>query len=79
VERAAIQWERSIRLRKGGDEGGSGDNVRQERIFSDYAEGSGGCSLSTRFEVIHCTPAVNLQRRNFCETLDVKESYQLDS
>jgi hypothetical protein len=41
-----IQWERSIWLRKegdailrGGDEGGSGNHVRQERICSDYVKG----------------------------------------
>jgi hypothetical protein len=35
---------------RGGDERGSGDHVRWERICSDYVEGSGGCSSSTRFE-----------------------------
>jgi hypothetical protein len=42
-EWAAIQWERSMWLRKGGggivrgsDKGSSGDHVGQERICSDY-------------------------------------------
>jgi hypothetical protein len=35
---------------RGGDKGGSGDHVGQERICSDYVEGgSSGCSLTTRF------------------------------
>jgi hypothetical protein len=37
---------------RGGDEGGSGDHVGQERICSDYVEGSGGCSSATRFEEV---------------------------
>jgi hypothetical protein len=43
-EQAAIQWERSMWLRKGGDgilrgggEGGFDDHVGQERICSSYA------------------------------------------
>jgi hypothetical protein len=34
---------------RGGDKRGSGDNVRQERICSNYVEGSGSFSLTTRF------------------------------
>jgi hypothetical protein len=41
-ERAAIQWERSMWLRKGGDKRGSGDHVRWEKISGDYVERSGG-------------------------------------
>jgi hypothetical protein len=41
--------ERSGRILRGGDEGGSGDHVGQEMICSGYVEGSGGCSSTMRF------------------------------
>jgi hypothetical protein len=55
-DRDAIHSEWSMCLRKGGDgilrggdEGGSGDHVGQERVCSDYVEGVGSCSSTTRF------------------------------
>jgi hypothetical protein len=40
------------RILRGGDEGSSGDHVGWERICSDYVEGSGGCSSTTRFREV---------------------------
>jgi hypothetical protein len=37
-------------MRKGGDLRSFGDQVNQERIFSDYMERRGGDSLTARFK-----------------------------